>query len=244
MPHNQGCLKLKMWLASLRDYEPSLENLLDHFELERAARFRLLDDRRRFVIGVVLSRLVIGELIGILPSQVVIDRKCYQCGQPHGKPKTRDVEFSVSHSGPYVMVGVAPFPIGIDIEEITTHEESAQLFDIVLTDGERQWISSKPADLRAHDFTTLWVRKEAVLKATGIGLMHSMTEVEVLSSPNRHMTCLVAGDQLVIQDLPPIGEYVAAVAAITAEVPVLQMSSGSELLLSWKLIYEGRLVGR
>lgn len=233
---------LEVWLTRVADYRRSLDDLLDPQELERAARFRLPDDRARFVVGASLSRLVIGDRLGIPPRYVVLDRRCGRCGQPHGKPSTNGVEFSVSHGGGFVLVALSRVPVGIDIEEIAHGADVEDLLDIALTDAERRWIRSQPAELHARGFTSLWVRKEAVLKATGYGLTHPPSSLDVVGDATRRTrVCVVAGRRLVVQDLPAIdSRHVAAVAVLASEIPEVQMYSGSEALMRWWSTNRGR----
>jgi 4'-phosphopantetheinyl transferase len=135
------------------------------------------------------------------------------CGQPgHGKPRVEEggPHFSISHAGDYVVVAVTDDgPMGVDVELITRGDD--KIDRRVRADSER---SAGGADLMRR-----WVRKEAVLKATGHGLAVPMTRFAV--SPPDAPACLLTWpddstlpDRLRLYDLPCPRLYAAAVAVI------------------------------
>jgi 4'-phosphopantetheinyl transferase len=76
------------------------------------------------------------------------------------------VHWSISHKTRYVCGVAAPLPIGIDIERVRNFSDG--LFQKTAT--EQEWML---ADMRTDSvmaFFRYWTAKEAVLKATGIGI--------------------------------------------------------------------------
>jgi 4'-phosphopantetheinyl transferase len=76
------------------------------------------------------------------------------------------VHWSISHKTRYVCGVAAPLPIGIDIERVRNFSDG--LFQKTAT--EQEWTL---ADMRTDSvmaFFRYWTAKEAVLKATGIGI--------------------------------------------------------------------------
>jgi 4'-phosphopantetheinyl transferase len=74
--------------------------------------------------------------------------------------------WSISHKTRYVCGVAAPQPIGIDIERIRDFSEGL----LKKTATEKEWAL---ADMKAYSvmaFFRYWTAKEAVLKATGIGI--------------------------------------------------------------------------
>ena len=156
-------------------------------------------DRDRSSTAWALVRTTLGELTGLAPSRLRFDRTCSLCGDAHhGKPRLLDapVEFSVAHSADRVVVAVSEAaPVGVDVEPI----------DVPLADVADSFLHPHELGVPPADLVRLWVRKEAVVKATGQGLIRPLREISVLSAP--------AGMLLV--NLPDEGGYVAAVAAVT-----------------------------
>ena len=85
----------------------------------------------------------------------------------NGMPLPFDGTFwSLTHKTLYVAAVVAPAPIGIDIEKI--RDISGGLFRKTATDSE--WALAGTAEKSLLTFFRFWTSKEAVLKATGIGI--------------------------------------------------------------------------
>lgn len=85
---------------------------------------------------------------------------------------------SVSHTPGLAMLAVAPFPVGIDVE---AHRSVpvANITGQVLTPRERRTVLAEPdGPARTEAFLRCWTRKEAVLKAVGIGIVADLTTLE------------------------------------------------------------------
>jgi 4'-phosphopantetheinyl transferase len=76
------------------------------------------------------------------------------------------IHWSISHKTHYVCGVVAPLPIGIDIERVRNFSEG--LFQKTATEQEWGLADMKSDSVMA--FFRFWTAKEAVLKATGIGI--------------------------------------------------------------------------
>jgi 4'-phosphopantetheinyl transferase len=161
-----GCT---VFWARLADARPADADLLDPIERERRAAYRHDVDRDRFTTGVALTRVVLGHHLGVDPRAVPLRRDCPSCGRPHGRPRLPDggpPHLSISHAGGLVAVAVTPGPatgIGVDVEPSTADVDG--LADQVLSAAERVTVGAAPDAVRRT-----WVRKEALLKATGDGL--------------------------------------------------------------------------
>jgi 4'-phosphopantetheinyl transferase len=160
-------------------------DLLNRVERDRRAAYYAAVDRDAFTLGVAITRAVLGVHLGIPPQRVDIDRTCPDCPRPHGQPRlaeAADISFSVTHSGLCVAVAFAAGgTVGIDVERRDRTYEAAST-DLVLSESERGTFDRlRPASQRS--FLRYWVRKEAVLKATGDGLRVPMTDLTV-SAPD------------------------------------------------------------
>lgn len=135
----------------------------------RAARTRLLADA-----------LAAAGLAGIDAGTLV--RRCRTCGSAdHGKPEVPAAlaagwHVSVAHTATRLAVAVADAPCGVDVEDVAAVGR-APVARVLLA----------PQEVRrgGHDDEALarvWVRKEALLKATGHGLAVEPSRV-VLGPP-------------------------------------------------------------
>ena len=85
----------------------------------------------------------------------------------NGAPLPFDGTFwSLTHKTHYVAGVVAPTPIGIDIERI--RDLTRGLFQ--KTAADREWALAGTTEKSQKTFFRFWTAKEAVLKATGIGI--------------------------------------------------------------------------
>jgi 4'-phosphopantetheinyl transferase len=171
--------------------------LLSGSERERMSRYQAAADRERFAAGWSLARRRLAELTGTPAADLRFDRSCEHCGDPrHGRPRLAGggPSFSISHSGDRVVLAVRPDgPVGVDVERIGRDVDRVRRF--VLHPDE-------PADTAGLDLLRLWVRKEAVLKAAGLGLAHPMVKINLGDLP--------AGVR--VHDLDAGEGYLAAVA--------------------------------
>ena len=132
-----------------------LEALSDRTDLPAHPRARM-----ETLAGEALARYALDRVFGCGPVRFA--------RTPAGKPFVPDRpewQFSVSHSGEWVVCAVADEPVGVDVERIGAVRESvARRF---FTQTERAEIAASPD----HDeaFTRVWVRREAMLKASGTG---------------------------------------------------------------------------
>jgi len=153
-------------------------------ERERVARLRRPEDRARSLTGAWLLRQVAAAALGVDPAQVAIDRAC-DCGRQHGRPHVtaapgyradggspdRAVDLSLTHAGSVVGVACAlRGRVGLDVEPRAAFdsERAGEVLDTAATPEEQARARSDPDVALAAG--RLWVRKEAVLKATGHGL--------------------------------------------------------------------------
>jgi 4'-phosphopantetheinyl transferase len=162
-----------LWAARLDREALSQSNVLTDLspaERDRAGRFLLERERRRFTASHVLLRRVLAAYTGIAPRSLQFDHG------PHGKPvlagptMPSSVHFNLSHAGELAVVAVAQQMVGVDIEvvrEIQNYEQIAKRF---FTEREHAAILAFPDYQRSKAFLHCWTHKEAFLKAIGAGL--------------------------------------------------------------------------
>lgn len=115
------------------------------------------------LIGDILAKAAIKRVFGI---EIAKQRIGY--GE-FGKPYLLDypnIHFNISHSGEYVVCAVCDAPVGIDIQKISVYNSG--IAEKVCLEYEIKQIEQ--SDDNASEFIKLWTKKEAVLKAKGIGL--------------------------------------------------------------------------
>ncbi|QWT22996.1 4'-phosphopantetheinyl transferase superfamily protein [Subtercola sp. PAMC28395] len=185
-----------VFLAVVTAPQPSLLRLLEPAEHERASAFVRPGDRDRFITSHALLRLAAGEVFGVSAVTVNLDFTCRVCGGPHGRPSIAQpavlpgspsrYALSLSTSADRVAVAVARVgDVGVDIDRVDAAQFSG--FDTVaLTAREVRAVGrlgSGDADLARSQ---LWVRKEAVLKASGHGLRREPRTIDVWAKGSTH----------------------------------------------------------
>lgn len=135
----------------------------------RASRFRFERDRRRYLA----ARLALRHL---LAAALDADLDAVRLAEDaNGKPCLAEVpercHFNVSHSGGVALIATSRVvPVGIDLELTGAMDADEDLVASCLCAAERlDWDAIAPTD-RRRAFLALWTRKEAALKAVGVGL--------------------------------------------------------------------------
>jgi 4'-phosphopantetheinyl transferase len=217
---------------------PELEALLDDNERERAASLCREEDRRRFVAAHALTRLVLSQVTGQSAATLGFVARCPRCGGRHGKARLAAAEqlhFSTTHAGERVAVAVTALgPVGVDLEPAEAGG-FARFADVALTAGERAEYERLPVEQRPRAATMWWVRKEAILKATGHGVSVSPEDVEI-SGPAHEPRLIAwsAADEpaapVRLVDLRLGAGYVGCVAVLSHRAPQVRLTDGSGLL--------------
>ncbi|REH32497.1 4'-phosphopantetheinyl transferase [Kutzneria buriramensis] len=226
----------RIWWARPDQVPKSLlTTVVPEAEQRRAGRYRQRVDRLRSLTGAWLLRTAVARITGERPGDVLIDRTCADCGQQHGRPRLPDavgIEVSVSHAGSLVAVALTRLgDVGVDVEHapLIGHFDH-ELAENTLSARELAALSDQPG----IDFPRLWVRKEALLKATGRGLRMPMSRIEV--TPADRPPSLLAWplgipvDQVRLADLTPGQRHHAAVAVLTG-APLRVHELHADLLL-------------
>lgn len=155
------------WLPWLGDARA----LLDPRELACVERRHRPGDRVNLILAYALHRLLLSVLLDIAPADVPIGRDAKGCPRVEGHPLWTSLSHAEGHLAfAFSRVG----PVGIDIEPWTRVAELPEIADRVCTPAEADAMRQLEASARARALLELWVRKEALLKAAGIGLERAM----------------------------------------------------------------------
>lgn len=142
---------------------------LDADELQRAGRMRHERDRHRFLGGRVWLKHLLARSAGCSIDEVRLVPGL------HGKPLMLQpdpaVTFSLGRGGHRALIAISRrVCVGVDIEPWRPIPDAALLADAHFDAQERADWAVTPAAERDRAFLRLWVRKEACLKAWGVGL--------------------------------------------------------------------------
>jgi 4'-phosphopantetheinyl transferase len=215
--------------------------LLDSREREQLGRLSRADDRARYVAAHALLRLVVARWWRVDPATVAVTATCRRCDREHGRPVVQPppgrqaLHVSVAHAGDRVVVAVTDIgPVGVDVEE-DSGAGFAGFADVALASSEHRWLARLPVDRQLAGSARIWVRKEAVLKATGDGLSVDPRELTV-SAPTDKARLLAWPDGHIepsmvhLTDLELGRGYSACAALLGPRAAPVRLSNGDDLL--------------
>jgi len=155
-------------MVSLSDQHDGLWELLDSDERERANGFYFARDRYDYIAAHGLLRLVLGRQLGVDPRALRFGRGRH--GKPHLVPPT-ELRFNLSHTHGLIAVAFCRGrDVGVDVEAVREASKIEAIGRQFFSPEEVEDILAlPPADQRAA-FFRCWTRKEALIKATGMGL--------------------------------------------------------------------------
>ncbi|MGD0905960.1 MAG: 4'-phosphopantetheinyl transferase superfamily protein [Candidatus Acidiferrales bacterium] len=181
--------RIHVWSAVL-DREPrdllQLEATLSREEKARANRFHFQRDKNRFIS----ARGVLRELVGGYLRRTAADLE-FSYG-PQGKPFLSPANgstglcFNLSHSsGLAVYAFATERNLGIDVELVRPDYAEEDIARRYFAAQEVDDLQSLPPKIRDQGFFNCWTRKEAYLKARGMGLRIPLDSFAVSLSPDR-----------------------------------------------------------
>jgi 4'-phosphopantetheinyl transferase len=211
-----------VWVARLQHSAAQLHALartLSADELERAQRFHFERDQNSFTAARGVLRAILGSYLGVDAALVE-----FMYG-PHGKPALAlsgadtDLRFNLSHSDDVAFVALTRGrAIGVDIECMKPFADVADVPPSIFSERELAEFRALAPDEQQVGFFNAWTRKEAFVKATGLGFSMSVKEVEVTFAPGQDARLVrlngsaAAASEWTLRDLPAPSEFRAAVA--------------------------------
>jgi 4'-phosphopantetheinyl transferase len=139
-------------------------------ERARADRFLVPHARHAFVATRAAVRILLGRALGIASGEVEI--AIAAGGKPMlTGPAAARLSFNLSHSGTVAMVALADGrPIGVDVECVRAEVNFLDLSHRHFPPAEHDALARAGAAEARRAFFQAWARREAFLKAMGVGL--------------------------------------------------------------------------
>jgi 4'-phosphopantetheinyl transferase len=156
--------------------------LLDAKERERFHRFHFECDRVRFAFAHANMRRILGAYLGRQPERILFGANSL------GKPElvtdthTHPIHFNLSHSREIALLALSiDTELGIDIEDLAPIEP--EVAESHFSPTELAALSSLEGEAWLQGFYRCWTRKEAILKAEGVGLSLPLDSFDVSLIP-------------------------------------------------------------
>lgn len=171
-------------LQQLRELPSSalaaLFRILSMEEQRRADAFHAEEHRRAYIAAHAALRLVLSRLTGAPPQSLQL------IGENGSKPTLAsafnpgDLRFNLSHTQNAILIAAtAGREIGVDVEWHRPIDDLEAMAQAVMSSVELATWNQLVAGPRIDAFYHLWTRKEAYLKAIGLGLFRDLHAITV-----------------------------------------------------------------
>jgi 4'-phosphopantetheinyl transferase len=177
--------KLHIWPVNLDGWElqdNEIVRKLPESEREKSERFRSATIRARYVKRRFLLRVLLGKYAGTDFCDQEFSLTQY------GKPQLKSAEdqiplfFNVSNSDNICLYAFTEAgEVGIDIEKIYDLSDMGRIVERFFSPLEQKAFCALPERDRKQTFFRYWTRKEALLKAMGVGLSFPLNKVDVIT---------------------------------------------------------------
>jgi len=172
-----------------------LRKTLSADELARAERFYLPRDRDRFIARRSVLRAILGRYIAIDPSLMQFEYGTGRKPALAARHHRAQLRFNVSHSAGLVLYAITRSrDIGVDVERIEPAIAAERIPEQFFSPREVAELRSLPVDVQPEAFFTCWTRKEAYVKAKGLGLALRLDRFDVSLSPGKPAALLRTAD--------------------------------------------------
>lgn len=211
-----------IWRVSL-DRTPDeirlLFNLLSPEEQSRADRLRFAVHRSRYIVSRGFLRQILSRYVHITAREIRFSTGFHGKPQLNVSPEKTDLQFNLSHTYGLALYAVSrKQKIGIDVEYLGRTCSPLKIARRFFTPEEAEMIAGLPEKIRRRAFFTCWTRKEAILKAKGVGLSIPLNRLAVSVHPEDPPALFhVAWDRdehskWQLFDIDPGRDYVASLA--------------------------------
>jgi 4'-phosphopantetheinyl transferase len=224
-----GANEVHVWCVELD--QPSsvieaLSGILSSDERTRASQFKYQHLRGRYIAGRATLRRLLGQALECDPARLEFKYNA------HGKPELADrhgqrMHFNVSHSDHLALIDITPTsPIGVDLEQVRAVRYDLQIAHRFFTARESADLEALPEAERIAAFFSLWARKEAWLKAKGVGIAEFLNRVQVSFLPGEAARVLHVAEEpeeakeWTLVELNPARGFIGALAIRRSDVKV------------------------
>lgn len=197
---DSGLSNVYLRLYDLDGYEaiiPSVVHLLSNDELQKADRFFKQVHKDRYILARAFTRIFLSEISGMSATSLVFSKSQF------GKPilENDSIPFSISHSENFLLLSAAERGnIGCDIESSRNIDLSdvPEIATKIASIKEMNRMIGCEGEIRKRYAANLWVKKEAWLKALGLGFMAEpkryCTESFDSINPKAHLSRVYSND--------------------------------------------------
>lgn len=193
--------------------------LLSPAERRNAEKFVYPEHQQRYVVGRGMLRKMLAQRLSIPADEVEFVENEYgklRLADVHRSP---NLNFNVSHSGSLALYAFCrSCDVGVDIELVREIEDADDLAERFFSPSEAAALAALQPDRKSKAFLACWTRKEAFIKAIGLGLSCPLNAFDVsleVDAPARILRIDPSIDSVsnwTLRGFRPHPDYIAAVA--------------------------------
>ena len=186
------------------------KTILSQPELAKAEKFNRSKDRLQFITAKSFLKILLARYINTTPEQVQFSEEL------NGKPILQmefpvSIEFNLSHAMEMILIALSHSKVGIDVEYIDRHLDFKQLIPHIFSTPECHFLGD--SNNMINDFYSLWTRKEALVKATGLGISEQLTSIPCLGGPHQVSANIIGSTKdWKVETVKMEGGYLASIA--------------------------------
>lgn len=196
---------------------PAHIEILDQPERERMQRFHFAPDRAHYAVAHANLRRILGAYLHQPAAGLRFHANGFGKPELHRSDSSSSLHFSLSHSRSIAVLAVASGePVGVDVEDVKPIEQ--EVADSHFSASERSQLKQLQGDAWLLGFYRCWTRKEAILKAEGVGLFRPLDSFDVSLLPDESAKLLGTRRQFSypwrLHELLPSAGTIGAVATV------------------------------
>jgi 4'-phosphopantetheinyl transferase len=215
--------EVHVWRAFLDLPQPQiqeLEQILADDERTRAQRFRFSKDRTHFIAARGLLRTILGRYLLQDPQTLSFSYNAYGKPSLAEMPESDGLSFNLTHAHRMALYAITRNrAVGVDVEYIQRQMEWESVAERFFSPYEVRMLKAISPDMQHVAFFNCWTRKEAYIKARGMGLSLELDSFDVSLTPGKPAALLNIREEgqdvssnWSLHELYPGGDYIAALA--------------------------------
>lgn len=196
-----------------------LQPLLSTDERLKAARFRFEKDSAKYIVTRGTLRIILGRYLDKKPEELKFSYNQYGKPALHSINTNKLISFNVSHSHGLALIAVAQnWDVGVDIEYVRTNVNYEEIAERFFSPAEKVVWRLLPTSVKQEAFFNCWTRKEAYIKAKGMGLSIPLNEFDVSFKPGEPAALLNTtwdeqeANRWSLKEITLAPDYIAALA--------------------------------
>ena len=166
--------EVHLWRTSLAVPPALLQQyraVLSPDELKRAMQFRFARDYEHFVVAHAVLRKLLAHYLQVAPEEVLFIKNAYGKPSLPSSLNPSGLCFNLSHSHEMALFAFSyRRDLGVDVEYARKNVEYDQLARFCFSPYEQEVLLSLTGLAKHEAFYACWTRKEAYIKARGLGL--------------------------------------------------------------------------